>query len=106
MKAIGLALCRFGTEGSKPYLFQTPRYSRLDPGDHVIVETRHGEEEANIIETATVYDTDDEYKMLLAATGVTLPLKKVLRKVELRELRYDEDDLAVFEDDDANEEED
>ncbi len=105
MKRIGLALCQhIGAPGK--YLFQRPRYSSLKPGDRVIVETKHGEEEASVIESATVYDTDDEYKMLLAATGATLPLKKVLRKVEFSELRYDEEDLAVFEDDDVNEEED
>ena len=99
MKAIGLALCKHDGSNGK-FLFQMPRYGNLKPGDLVVVETKHGEQDARVIQTATTYTTDDEYKMLIAATGATLPLKKVLRKVEFKELRYDEEDLSVWEQED------
>ena len=91
MKTIGLALCQHDGSSGK-FLFRMPAYANLQSGDLVIVDTKHGEQEARVIQTATTYTSDDEYKMLMAATGATLPLKKVLRKVEFRELSYDGED--------------
>ena len=102
MKTVGLALCQHSGSSGK-FLFQMPRYSGLKPGDLVIVDTKHGEQEARVIVTETMYTDGDDYKMILAATGATLPLKKVLRKVTFRNLNYDEDDLAVFEDEEVSE---
>lgn len=101
-KTVGLALCQHSGSSGK-FLFQMPRYSNLKPGDLVIVDTKHGEQEARVIVTETMYTDGDDYRMILAATGATLPLRKVLRKVTFRELDYDEDDLAVFEDEEVSE---
>lgn len=96
MEAVGLALCKHSGSSGK-FLFRMPRYADLKPGDLVIVETKHGEQEARVIQTATAYTTDDEYKMLMAATGATLPLKRVLRKVVFRDFSYDDEDIPAEE---------
>ena len=96
MKSIGIALCRHDTS-TRGYLFQMPRYANLNAGDRVIVETKNGEKDAVILETLNTYVDDADYRMILLATGAHEPLRKVLRKVEERELRYDEDDLSVWE---------
>ena len=102
MKAIGLALCKHdGCE--RGYLFQMPRYERLAEGDRVIVETKNGEKEAEVLKVATTYTDEDLYHMILLSYGAHEPLKKVLRKVMEKELRYDEDDLSVWEDRDGRE---
>lgn len=99
MKPIGIALCKHdGCERS--YLFQVPRYGNLKAGDRVIVETKNGEKEAVIQGTANIYTCDVEYHLILLATGAHEPLKRILRKVEETELRYDDDDLSVWEEKD------
>ena len=95
MKAIGLALCNHNGHG-KNYLFRMPAYERLENGDRVVVETKHGEAEALVVGTATIYgEESDEYQMIVKAAGADLPLKKVLRKISYKELAYDEEDDAA-----------
>ena len=93
---IGLALCKH--DGcAQSFLFQMPRYASLKEGDHVIVETKNGEQEARVVAKSTFYGiNDDDYKMIVAATGAKEPLKKVLKKIIYEELKYDDDDLAVW----------
>lgn len=99
MKSIGIALCRHDTS-TRGYLFQMPRYANLNAGDRVIVETKNGEKDAVILETLNTYTSDNDYRMALLASGAQEPLKKVLRKVEERELTYSDDDLSVWEEHD------
>ncbi len=99
MKPIGIALCKHDGN-DRGYLFQMPRYGSLKTGDRVIVETSNGEKEAVVLCKTTLYNSDDEYQMILKASGAHEPLKKVLRKIEETELRYDEDDLSVWEEKD------
>ena len=92
MEAIGLALCQHNGSSGK-FLFQMPRYCDLKPGDLVVVDTKHGEQEARVVVATTMYFGEDDYKMILAATGATLPLRKVLKKVVYRDLFYEGEDF-------------
>ena len=91
MNMIGLALCRHSKSG-QGYLFRMPRYENLKEGDRVVVDTKQGEQEAEILETATVCEDEPEYRMILKAAGATLPLKRVLRKIAYRECEYEDDE--------------
>ena len=91
MNMIGLALCRHNNSG-QGYLFQMPKYENLKEGDRVIVDTQKGEQEAVIVESATVCEDDSEIQMIIKAAGATLPLRRVLRKIVYKEFEYEEDE--------------
>ena len=92
---IGLALCKH--DGNKGlFLFQVPSYCGLNKGDRVIVETSHGEQEAVVKYTNTVSFEDDDFNMIVAASNATLPLKRVLKKVIYKDLKYDDEELALW----------
>lgn len=77
---------------SKSFVFRAPAWSNLFKGDKVIVETRKGESEAIVEKAMTVDISDeDEFEFILIASGVTLPLKKVLKKVIYREFEYEKE---------------
>ncbi len=93
---IGLALCSHKNNGYT-FLFQMPRCATLKKGDRVVVETKNGETEAIVVETAsTVFMNDDEYRMIIRATGAKEPLRRVLKKVTYEELKYDDEDLGAW----------
>ena len=92
MEAIGLALCRHN-DNDKNYLFRMPKYGNLNAGDKVVVETKKGEQEATVVASATVFDDEEDFNMILKASGATLPLKKVLKKVTLHDLYYEGEDF-------------
>ena len=95
---IGLALCSHTRNNDSKFLFQMPAYERIKAGDEVVVETSKGEKPAVVLQVANCTYGDEEYKMIMEAAGAYEPLKRVTRKIEYREMRYDEDELGIWED--------
>lgn len=85
---IDLVLCRM--QNGRGYLFRAPYCVDLDPLDEVIVDTVHGEQHARVEKILHVFG-DEVLNFIVACTGATLPLKKVLRKVCYREIEYKEE---------------
>lgn len=76
------------------YLFRAPRGTYFDEGQRITVETRRGYAEATVVKTES-YETEDSKltQMLIAATGATLPLARVVAKqvpIEWPEVVVDE----------------
>lgn len=86
---IDLVLCKH--EGvDKVYLFRAPAFSYV--GDDVIVETERGEQPAKVVETYSI-DTDSKaYRFIVEAAGAYEPLKRVLKEVSYRTLKYEEEE--------------
>ena len=69
------------SNSSKVYLFRAPRGAYFDEGQHIVVETKNGYTDATVVKTES-YETEDSKltQMLIAATGATLPLARVVAK--------------------------
>ena len=94
MKDFGLALCKHDNS-SKLYLFRMPGFEGIEAGDRVVVDTKVGEDYAIVVQTlCCTNEKDEECKMILKLAGVekAKDLKRVLRKVVFRELKYSEED--------------
>lgn len=89
---IDLVICKHANS-DHPYIFKAPAWSNLNAGDDVFVETKHGEKIATVERKYTVDTTDnDEFEFILMASGVTTPLRKVLKKIEYKEFEYDDEE--------------
>lgn len=89
---IDLVICKHANS-DHPYIFKAPAWSYLKKGDDVIVETKRGEQPAKVERVYTVDTTDsDEFEFILMASGVTTPLRKVLKKIEYKEFEYDDEE--------------
>jgi hypothetical protein len=95
-KRFGLALVQFDCDScNRNYLFETPRYASLKFGDKVYVED--SDDVATVISVwdNVFLDTSDKdaFDMIVAACGcgATLPLKKLVSKVNISKFTYEED---------------
>ena len=87
---IDLVLCKH--EGDARYfLFQAPKFSYLQAGQLVIVDTRRGEQEATVVNVLTVERDSREYKFIFDMCKVSEPLRRVLKEVAYKELVYGEE---------------
>ena len=78
--------------GSKPLLFRAPAWSYFECGDLVIVETCKGEQTATVLSSITVSAVDNKViDFIMRATRADTYVKKVLKKVEFKELVYEEE---------------
>lgn len=94
MGYVGLALCKHDC-GPKPFLFRMPRSQGLRVGDRVVVDTAKGEDLATVLIADSYVDEDGkECQMLLKIVGVkkVSELRRVLKKVMLKDLNYEEDE--------------
>ena len=93
---IGLAMCQLDNNEKK--LFQTPAWKPLVAGDRVIVEgsSENKGNYATVLSVFTARTKDDfhELDFILTASGETMPLKKVIAKVEYDYFKYEEDDYV------------
>lgn len=93
---IGLAMCQLDNNEKK--MFQTPPWKELVTGDRVIVEGKNENcgNYATVLSVFTARTKDEfhELEFILSASGETLPLKKVVAKVEYDYFRYEEDDYV------------
>ena len=92
MSYIDLVACKHPND-NRAYLFKAPSFSRLENGDKVIVETRLGEKEVEVITTYTIGSDEAELlSMIYALSGAEIPLKRVLKKITYREFEYEEEE--------------
>lgn len=78
-------------QGSGRYLFKAPEYSALNAGDEVMVETKNGKKAGKILFVlSATNETDDDYQMaMLCANNENNELKRVLEKIEHREISWE-----------------
>jgi hypothetical protein len=81
-------LCKV-ENSEKPYLFYAPRYTYLEQGDMVIVETKDGEKKAEVIQSITFEESSKEVDFIVRCTGATI-IKKILKTIRFKELDYSE----------------
>ena len=83
-----LVICKFDSNHNLS-IFSAPAWTCLKKGDRVLVETKKGEAEATVEKTYTVdVSNRDAFEFILMAGGVSLPLKRVLKRVMFIELDY------------------
>lgn len=92
----------------KVLLFKAPCGKYFDEGDRIIVETKKGDFPATVVGFDS-YVTEDSsaFKMLVKATGATLPLKRVIARFikidwpeEIEETEETEEPVEIEEGDD------
>ena len=71
----------------KPYLFMTKAFTGLKKGDFVKVENERDKFGEVIADAINVTPDDATYEFLLAITGATHPLKKIIGRVI--EIKYE-----------------
>lgn len=91
MSYIELVVCKHPNCDRK-FLFYAPAWTGLDKGNEVIVDTKNGEKTAIVMTKADVEKNSEEYRFILELAGATLPLRRVLKVVRYKEIRYEEDD--------------
>ena len=89
---IDLVLCKHAETAQKCFLFEAPFCSFLKAGDMVIVGTRCGEQPAFVVDVHQCEKNSYELQFIVAASGATLPLKRVLKKVEYKDFTYEQEE--------------
>lgn len=90
---VDLVLCRHDTAcDKKNYLFYAPAWSGLHKGDRVFCATIHGRREAVVENVITVRVDSDIFEFACAASGAYLPLKRVVAKIIVEEMKYTEEE--------------
>ena len=87
-----LVICK-DISGNKLSIYVAPAWAGLQKGDRVLVESaKSGESEAMVEKSYTVdVSNKDAFEFILIAGGVSLPLKKVLKKVVSIYLDYEDE---------------
>lgn len=86
-----LVICK-DISGDKLSIYLAPAWTGLQKGDRVLVESKSGESEAIVEKSYTVdVSNKDAFDFILMAGGVSLPLKKVLKKVVSIYLDYEDE---------------
>lgn len=88
---LDLVLCA-NESWSKCRLFKAPAYSNLERGDEVTVETNDGEQQAIVVESVTVHDTDDVVNFIYEIICASLPLYKVKSKIYHQYFEYGDEE--------------
>ena len=89
---IDLVLCDTCT--GKRDVYQAPRFTHLNRGDMVIVESGEGEEMTNVVASISInLEESEELNFIKAALGITEieELNRIKSKVVFRALDYKED---------------
>ena len=81
-----------GKIGSTAMLFRAPAGTYLEAGDKITVETSNGGESyADVLEASSYeYEGSKTYRLLLAATGTTEPLRRVMSRYKAIEYKEGE----------------
>ena len=89
---IGLATVKMAN--GRKYLFRAPKFcSYLKEGDKVIVDTANGMQKGYITSTCSIDPSSEEFKMILDWSGASRnTLKKVVGKVVVNELSYEDEE--------------
>lgn len=78
------ACCHDGDR--KRFMFQAPHNANISLGDRVLCETRYGDCKATVKGITNLSDEEPTYRILLAMTGATHPLKKIKGVYQYRAL--------------------
>lgn len=81
---------------AKPFLCRCLSFSHLKKGNQVMVEICNEQQVATVIDSLTMKKEDKEFSFILNATCTSLPLPKIISKVEYREYSYLEEDDYDF----------
>ena len=73
-----VAVKHFGND--QAFLFEAPYNQILKPGDTVIVDTKFGEAEGKVVVCDSFLEDSAAFKFIIAASGATLPLRRVLKR--------------------------
>lgn len=87
MGYIDLVLVMFPSN-KRPYLFQAPGFSRIKTGDKLIVENADGKAEGYVLGVNSVQPDCEDFEFAVTACQATLPLKRVISKIEYRMMEY------------------
>ena len=63
------------------FLFEAPYNQILKPGDTVIVDTKFGEAGGKVVVCDSFLEDSAAFKFIIAASGATLPLRRVLKRL-------------------------
>jgi hypothetical protein len=89
MNYIDLVLCKHDGN-DKPFLFRAPEFSNLKTGARVIVDTKNGQDNVEVVHSVSVEPDEDGCIMLCKMAGVenAMDLKKVIAEVKYHKLDY------------------
>lgn len=87
---ITLVLCKHNKHSSDTYLFQAPAWRTFREGDEVMVEAKDDIKRAFVVDYMSCNPESDEFRFAVKACHATLPLKRVISRVEYREFKYPE----------------
>lgn len=91
---LDICLCKHKAS-PKYFLFRAPAFSYLQKGELVIVETRNGEQEAEIVNSITLDSESKELAFImkwLKCSCKSHELKRVLKRVAYRDLIYKDEE--------------
>lgn len=70
------------------HVFQAPAFSQLKEGDKVIIESIKEDETAIVERVYTARKSGDELDFILIASGTSLPLRKILKKIDYKDFDF------------------
>lgn len=81
------------TINGKVRLYEAPYYSGIEEGDEVIVEWGFNDTSIGIVKTVThnMYDDNETLELICKLLSISLPLPRVLRRIEYIDMKYKED---------------
>lgn len=94
-KYIDLVICDVERDGrlgksQEIKVCQAPAWSGLERGDEVIIGREHDEARGRVQRVHTIINGGADLEFILGASGNTLPLYKVLKKVLYKKFEYQE----------------
>lgn len=81
---IDLVVCK-----NHPHVFQAPAFSQLKEGDKVVIEIKNEDETAIVERVYTARKSGDELDFILTASGTMMLLKKILKKIDYTEFKFE-----------------
>lgn len=79
-----------GNNSEKVYLFEAPPICGIEENQEIVVATAQGEQRALATQIVTLTEADEKlFNAFVSATGATLPLRRVLYKIEKVEMNYE-----------------
>lgn len=71
------------------HVFQAPAFSQLKKGDKVVIESTKEDETAIVERVYTTRNSGDELEFILTASGTSMPLKKILKKIDYTDFEFE-----------------
>jgi len=90
---IDLVTCKH-PNSDRTFIFYAPAWTHLKCGTDVIVETKKGNQPAKVMDSVTVEEHSDIYDFIIKLSKATLPLKRIMRVIEYRDIEYKEEETC------------